>query len=117
MRGVATGTPPCARGNPIAVVDARRQRMIVFGGWDGERRYADVHALDLTTWHWERQEPSGSGPKARTDHAAALWEGGDALVVNGGATVDGPANDTWLLHLGDWRCAGSPRVALLGHRV
>jgi len=40
------GTPPSARGfHEAAMVNSK---LYVFGGFDGERYFADVHVLDLT---------------------------------------------------------------------
>jgi hypothetical protein len=68
-------------------------KMIVFGGWDGEKALADVHVLDtgmravrvravrclltrdacggIDTWAWEKVKTSGCMPQARHGHSAA----------------------------------------------
>lgn len=71
--GSTTGSIPRPRGNHTVVVDKLGSRAIVFGGWDGVERFADVHVLDLHVWHWQVLD-CGPGPCARTEHVACAWD-------------------------------------------
>ena len=101
--GSATGTAPPPRGNPSLVVDEATSRAVLFGGWDGARRFDDLHVLDLQRWHWERVECAGVGPGARTDHAACAWKG-EGMLLHGGSSQAGPLGDLWLLRWGEAAC-------------
>jgi len=95
--GSSMGSPPTPRGNPTMVVDRLGSRAIVFGGWNGEKRFSDLHVLDLRTWSWEPVDCVGPAPCARTDHIACVWEG-EGMLVHGGSSLDGALGDLWLLH-------------------
>jgi hypothetical protein len=68
----------------VAVHDAKRDRMLVFGGQgiDGRERN-DVWALDLASLQWQ-EVPTSGAPSPRTDLAGVLDPGGDRLIVVGG---------------------------------
>ena len=111
--------PPSARGNPSLVYSAHRHLCIVYGGWNGTRRFDDVWCLDMESWRWhlaaiDSKEESGneaainstggSGnekwPCARTDHTAVLWcasELSERMLVFGGSTQGGASDELWSL--------------------
>ncbi|KAK3240684.1 hypothetical protein CYMTET_49495 [Cymbomonas tetramitiformis] len=100
----STGYTPSARGNPTSVV--WKSEAILFGGWDKEKRYNDIHVLDASL-NWTTRSPSSDErPAERTDHSAVLWAGpqagGASMVVFGGSTNEGAQNDTWLLDIKTW---------------
>ena len=118
----ATGTAPPALQSASAVYDAVRDRMLVFGGWDGTRLRGEVWALELETLVWSRLDPQGPSPSARRDAAAVLDPDGDRLIVWGGD--DGaPRGDVWQLSLGAeprWSpiaTAGRAPAPRAGHRA
>ena len=96
------GTPPPARDHHTAIYDARRDRVLVFGGEDGERLFGDVWALALSpTPVWTELLPTGGGPSPRMGHTAILDAPRDRMVVFGG--YDGglqDPTDVWTLALG-----------------
>jgi hypothetical protein len=114
-----TGTPPSARSSAVAVYDAPRDRLIVFGGntsTDGATYVAtnDVMELDLATAAWSPIN-AGAGPDPRLFHAGVVLD--EELVIFGGNdNFFGPFfNDTWALDLvtDQWRSvhpggAGAP---------
>lgn len=119
---LSTPTAPSARSRAAWALDARRRRMIVFGGRFREGTsgaytlYRDVWAFDLAAERWEELSPTGEAPAARSNAAAVYDPEADAFVVFGGNTSTSgltftPRNDTWALDLATntWR-----RVATTG---
>ena len=87
------GTLPAPRRLAKAVYDPVRDRVLVFGGFDGSF-YADVWALHLAgPLHWELLATSGPTPAARAGHAMIYEPAGDRVIVYGGYDgVSAPAN-------------------------
>jgi hypothetical protein len=106
------GTPPAERGGHTAIYDPVRERMIVFGGWDGLEARNDTWALSLAgTPVWTEILPAGPLPPGRQRHAAVYDPVGDRMLVFGGVG-DGVDDGVWSLSLG-----GSPtwtKLALAG---
>src|SRR5262249_15692286 len=97
------GTPPSPRNGHAAIYDPLRDRMLVFGGFDGSLRN-DVWALSLSgTPAWNLLNTGVAAPGPRTNHTAIYDAVGDRMVVFGG--FDGSRrNDAWALAL-----AGTPQ--------
>jgi hypothetical protein len=89
---------PPARSESAACYDARRGRVVLFGGWcwvNGERkRLGDTWELDGA--RWERM--SDSGPEGRSGVALAFDAGRGATVLVGGSAGRSPLDDAW-----EWR--------------
>eukprot|EP00357_Protocruzia_adherens_P036578 CAMPEP_0115034862 /NCGR_PEP_ID=MMETSP0216-20121206/40989_1 /TAXON_ID=223996 /ORGANISM="Protocruzia adherens, Strain Boccale" /LENGTH=261 /DNA_ID=CAMNT_0002413999 /DNA_START=158 /DNA_END=943 /DNA_ORIENTATION=- len=80
-QGPEGGGAPSARfGHSATFVGG--SRMFVFGGWDGERFFDDLHILDLEMMAWSSPTVSGPGPSARQGHRAVLI--GSNLIIQGG---------------------------------
>ncbi|KAJ7107616.1 hypothetical protein C8R43DRAFT_1044594 [Mycena crocata] len=62
-------------------------RIIVFGGTDGQYHYNDTWSFDLTTRKWSELQCIGFIPSPREGHAAALVD--DVIYIFGGRGVDG----------------------------
>ncbi|ESK98105.1 cell polarity protein [Moniliophthora roreri MCA 2997] len=62
-------------------------RIVIFGGTDGQYHYKDTWAFDLNTRKWSELKCIGYIPEAREGHAAALVD--DVMYVFGGRAVDG----------------------------
>src|SRR5262245_50977907 len=90
--------PPSGRSDHSAIYDPVRNRLVVFGGYDGLRRN-DVWALSLAgTPAWTELFPSGTPPSPRRGHTAIYDPVADRMVVFGGD--DGsPRDDVWSLSL------------------
>jgi hypothetical protein len=89
----------------VAVADAKRDRMLVFGGEgiDGQQRN-DVWALDLANLQWQ-EVPTTGAPSPRTDFAGALDAARDRLIVVGGRQgLATSIAEVWALDLtsGNW---------------
>jgi hypothetical protein len=105
-----TGTPPPPRAGQAAVMDAARDRLLVFGGsGEGALPLADAWALDLSVDPpaWKKAGPNASFP--RLDAGAVLDPVTDRLVVDGGFSDQGcvyHVNETIALSLAgaaSWR--------------
>lgn len=96
---------PTQRRDHSAVLDAGRDQIIVFGGWDGDSKN-DVWKLNLSPESWEEVLPLGAPPPARFAHTAVLDPLADRMIVFGGADADleneteSFFNDVWSLSLG-----------------
>ncbi len=105
-----TGAAPTARGYHTAFYDPVRDRMVVFGGFDGASRFNDVWALDLAgTPAWSELAPTGTPPSGRGSHTAIHDPVRDRMVVFGGFDGINRLNDVWALDL-----AGTPAWSALG---
>ncbi len=97
------GTPPAPRVFATAIVDAARDRMIVFGGLPGSYPSPEVFALSLADPPtWTTLSPDGPFPAGRDLHSAVYDAAGDRMIVFGGDDVGyahGHLDDTWALAL------------------
>ncbi|KAF9245405.1 galactose oxidase, partial [Melanogaster broomeanus] len=64
-----------------------RDRIIVFGGTDGQYHYNDTWAYDINTRKWTELQCIGSIPSPREGHAAAAVD--NVIYIFGGRGVDG----------------------------
>src|SRR5262245_39507348 len=95
------GSRPSARYSHSAILDPVRNRMVIFGGFDGGRRN-DVWALSMTaTPNWTHViPPIGDTPTGRQWHTAIYDPVRDRMVVFGGLDESGAfRNDVWTLSL------------------
>lgn len=59
----ATGELPAPRANHSSTVVGDQQTLLVFGGWDGQKRLNDIHVLDTRCFTWSRvMEDGAAGP-------------------------------------------------------
>ena len=102
-----SGTPPVGRRSHTATYDPIRDRMVVFGGFEGTApNYRnDVWTLSLgTAPAWTQITPSGTPPIGRSDHTAIYDPVEDRMVVYGEWDDHWALlNDVWALSL-----AGTP---------
>lgn len=101
------GAPPSARAVTQWAYDSSRQRIVIFGGWDGTNYLADTWALDLSGHGRADWSPiaTAAAPPARREGHAVYDPIGDRMVIFGGASggISGPFlywNDTWQITLG-----------------
>ncbi|KYR00543.1 hypothetical protein DLAC_02556 [Tieghemostelium lacteum] len=64
-----------------------RNRIFVFGGFDGSGVYFDLAIFDTEKYTWSLPTVSGTPPRSRTNHASAVV--GKDLYVFGGINRDG----------------------------
>ncbi len=112
MSGVAAwnyvtfaGHPPGIRKDQRMVLDAPRDRMLVFGGHyldDPNVVFNDVWSFPIGgPFAWQRIDPVGGAPVGRYRAGVIYDPIRDRLVVTGGITHTGIAADTWGFSLGD----------------
>nr|GAT47851.1 cell polarity protein [Mycena chlorophos] len=81
----ASSERPAQRTGHVCVT--HENRILVFGGTDGQYHYNDTWAFDLTTRKWSELQCIGFIPSPREGHAAALVD--DVVYIFGGRGVDG----------------------------
>lgn len=93
------GVIPAARTLHVAVYDAARNRMVIFGGSTDQGRANDVWVLRLAgSPGWEEITPVGPAPSPRAGSAGIYDPARDRMLVYGGN--DGSnRNDVWALSL------------------
>ncbi|MEO5923831.1 MAG: kelch repeat-containing protein [Bryobacteraceae bacterium] len=90
----SSGAPPPARFGHTVVFDARRRRLVVFGG-QASGFFSDVWALDIASKSWTRLSVDGAGPSRRYGHSAIYDTARDRMVISHGFTNSGRFDDTW----------------------
>jgi hypothetical protein len=106
---ISIASPPAARSLHTAIYDPVRDRMVVFGGYDGTVLFDDVWALSLAgNSAWSELAPTGSPPSGRLWHTAIYDPVRDRMLIFGGVDAGNVRNDTWALSL-----AGSPAWSVL----
>ena len=113
-----TTQSPSPRQDGSLVWDGARQRVLLFGGFDGAKRD--------DTWEWDGldwiQLSPTHRPGARNAHAAA-FDGARSVVVLFGGATSGHVDDTWEWNGNDWSQrfpanSPSPRAGLaMAHDV
>ncbi len=95
-----SGSPPPGRYLHTAVYDPLRDRMVVFGGYDGTYR-SDTWALSFAGGpSWSPLTPAGIAPAGRYGHAAIYDPLRDRMLVFGGIdTSRHYRDDVWTLIL------------------
>ena len=104
-----TGTRPSAREGHVAVFEAARNRLVVFGGQGFHDLYADTWALSFAAGAdgvWSRLSPAGVSPAARTEAAVAFDPATSRMFVGGGQGYHDVPRDVAVLDLtsaqGSW---------------
>ena len=100
------GTPPAARRSGTAIYDPVRDRMVIYGGWDGQSN--DVSSFLGDTWAmslspditWTQLAPAGPTPAGRDVMQAVYDPIGDRMVVYGGWSGVALLHDTEFLNWG-----------------
>jgi N-acetylneuraminic acid mutarotase len=76
-----------------------RNRIWLFGGYDGKKNHATVHALNVATAQWERLTTTGTVPEGRNGHTASLIA--NKMYVIGGWLGSGTfaSSEVYILNL------------------
>jgi hypothetical protein len=92
---------PPARGEHVAVLDEKHDRLVMFGGrTNSSALHDDVWVLSpRRSPRWERVEPLGDGPSPRTGAAAVYDPARERMLLIGGSDSTGPLDDVWQLSL------------------
>jgi hypothetical protein len=88
---------PGPRDHHAAAYDSKRQRLIVYGGQNGDRSWiSDTWEFDGKKWHGIPTTPAAPAPGARAHHAMAYDAARGRTVLFGGIGADGQhRDDTW----------------------
>jgi hypothetical protein len=98
---VAAGTPPPQCYGASMILDAARDRLVIFGGYTGATYTNAVYILTLSgVPTWTRLFPTGTAPPGRNYHVAAYDGGNDRMIVFGGLSGNTLLGDTWALTFG-----------------
>ncbi|CAK9318546.1 unnamed protein product [Citrullus colocynthis] len=91
----AKGDIPVARSGHTVV--RASSVLILFGGEDSRRRKLnDLHMFDLKSFTWLPLHCTGTGPSARSNHVAALYDD-KTLLIFGGTSKSRTLNDLFSL--------------------
>src|SRR5262245_28285058 len=113
------GEPPPGSWDHSAVYDAKRDRVLVFGGvgaaGDSTQDETGVWVLGLASASWESLTVNGPEPPPRDSHSAIYVPTSDEMILFGGGGDGGLLDDAWALSLGadppQWnliQAAGTP---------
>ncbi len=99
-----SGTLPPARLGHTLLWDAKRNRLVMFGG-QSRSFFSDVWAFDVARGSWTQLSRDDAGPSRRYSHSAILEPGRDRMVISHGFTSSGRFDDTWAFDLANnsWR--------------
>ena len=78
-----------------------KDKIYIFGGYDGKKNHNKLHVLDVETWEWTQPPVQGYAPEGRNGHTATLVD--NKIFILGGWLGTGPyaAKDLHVLNLGD----------------
>ena len=99
-RLVNTPATPAPRAGHAAATLGLPAHLVVFGGADATRRFADIHLLDTMARRWEKPPVSGRAPLPRYYHTMALAHG--SFWVFGGDDGSGALADLQSLDASTW---------------
>jgi hypothetical protein len=102
-----TSVGPPRRDHHQIVYDRMRDKVVLFGGYDGSDLIGDTWEWDGTAW--ERIDVTGPCPRAA--HGMAYDEAREVVVLFGGRTLEAFFDDTWLWDGETWlqKDASGPR--------
>ncbi len=100
---IPAGPGPSARAGHTAIYDPTTNRMTVFGGRNSGGYLGDAWVLTNAngtggTPVWEQLSPSAAPPAGRSGHTAVYDPATNRMIVFGGETGGGLANDVWVLN-------------------
>ena len=94
---------PTARDHHRAVYDRARDRIVLFGGWNGE-------SLEDDTWEWDGshwEQVALTGPSPRAPFGMAYDESTETVVIAGGQNLDRAFSDMWAWSGSSWNLLDS----------
>lgn len=93
-----SGAPPVARDREAMAYDSKRNRLVMFGGFNFPARLNDVIGVQLgATPSWLALTPSGPAPPGRVNNQMVYDSIGDRFIMFGGSTATSRVNDVWTL--------------------
>ena len=91
-------TGPSGRDHHRLAYDTNRDRVVLFGGWDGERVVGDTWEWDGGQWH----HVASHGPAPRAPFGMVYHDALDAIVVMGGKDLEQTFSDIWTWDGSQW---------------
>ncbi len=88
------GTAPPARLGHTLVTDAKRNRLVVFGG-QARGFFSDVWAYEIRENRWVKLAADAAGPSNRYGHSGVYDPVSDRMIISHGFTNAGRFDDTW----------------------
>jgi hypothetical protein len=82
---------PTKRDHHRAVYDRARDRVVLFGGWDGERVVNDTWEWDGTNW----SKAASEGPSPRAPFGMVYDQEREAVILAGGQDLERAYSDMW----------------------
>ena len=92
-------TGPSGRDHHRMAYDRMRDRIVLFGGWDGSKVLGDTWEWDGRKWYLISEE----GPDPRTAYGLAFHEIRGTIVLFGGRSLERTYGDTWLWDGVKWK--------------
>ena len=89
---------PTPRDHHRAAYDEKRNRVVLFGGWNGE-------SLENDTWEWngtQWEQVALTGPSPRAPFGLAYHESLEAVVLAGGQNLTEAFADMWIWNGSSW---------------
>lgn len=109
---------PEERWGQSAVLDAERNRMLIFGGEWRRGQFHDVWSLDLDAMQFEELAPQGIGPTSRSDGANVLDAArGRWILIGGRVGFDRSLREVWSFDLAAERWTQLPDLPSQRHDV
>ncbi len=94
----ASANGPTPRDHHRAAYDEARDRVVLFGGWNGD-------SLENDTWEWDGdawKRVATDGPGPRAPFGMAYHKSLEAVVIAGGQDLDGAFDDMWRWNGSAW---------------
>lgn len=92
---------PSARGRHAMAYFPKNKTVVLFGGWDGSKRFNDTWVWYGLVRRWVKKNPASS-PPYRNDHAMAYDDRRKKLFLFGGYTYTGRSRETWAWDGTNW---------------
>jgi hypothetical protein len=89
---------PSPRDHHRAVYDRARDRVVLFGGWNG-------NSLEKDTWEWDGarwKQVAQTGPTPRAPFGFSYHESLETVVLAGGQDLTGASDDIWTWDGSTW---------------
>lgn len=94
---------PTSRDHHRAAYDRVRDRIVLFGGWNGE-------SLENDTWEWDGsrwEQVAATGPSPRAPFGMAYHESLGTTVLAGGQDLNEAFSDMWMWNGSSWELLDS----------
>merc|ERR1719320_618682 len=94
---------PRARDRHVVIADNKAERLILFGGNDGDKHLNDLWVYDIKLRRWKEIKMK-TRPPPRNEHCMVI--AGDSVIIFSGKSRKGGLDDIWIAKLNrleQWR--------------